>query len=73
MSGQSGQVRKRRVFHIPGYDPFHPRRYRELYRTEGAAQAEITLYQIATGDAARRIDNGNSCLKLRQHQPMYPL
>ena len=46
MSGQLGQVRKRRVFHIPGYDPFHPRRYRELYRTEGAAQAEISGYEI---------------------------
>ncbi len=26
------QVRRRRVFYIPGYDPIHPRRYRELYR-----------------------------------------
>ncbi|MBA85796.1 MAG: hypothetical protein CML69_13825 [Rhodobacteraceae bacterium] len=40
------QVRKRRVFYIPGYDPIHPRRYRELYRKEGAAQAEISGYQI---------------------------
>ena len=31
----------RRVFYIPGYDPFHPRRYRELYRTEASAQAAI--------------------------------
>jgi hypothetical protein len=34
-------VRRRRVFYIPGYDPFHPRRYRELYRTESKAQAEF--------------------------------
>tara|TARA_R110002051_G_scaffold25371_5_gene61982 strand:- start:6336 stop:7562 length:1227 start_codon:yes stop_codon:yes gene_type:complete len=40
-------VRTRRVFYIPGYDPIHPRRYRELYRTEGAAQAKISGYQIA--------------------------
>jgi hypothetical protein len=40
------QVRRRRVFYIPGYDPIHPRRYRELYRTESAAQAEISGYQI---------------------------
>lgn len=39
-------VRKRRVFYIPGYDPIHPRRYRELYRKESAAQAEISGYEI---------------------------
>jgi len=37
---------RRRVFYIPGYDPFHPRRYRELYRKEGAEQARISGYQI---------------------------
>jgi hypothetical protein len=40
-------VRKRRVFYIPGYDPIHPRRYRELYRKEGAEQARISDYQIS--------------------------
>ncbi len=40
-------VRRRRVFYIPGYDPFPPRRYRELYRTEGAAQAAISGYVLA--------------------------
>lgn len=44
---QIQQVRNRRVFYIPGYDPIHPRRYRELYRTEGAAQAKISGYEIA--------------------------
>lgn len=39
-------VRHRRVFYIPGYDPVHPRRYRELYRKEGAAQAEISGYDV---------------------------
>jgi len=39
-------VSKRRVFYIPGYDPIHPRRYRELYRSEGADQAKISNYQI---------------------------
>ena len=37
-------VRRRRVFYIPGYDPIHPRRYRELYRKEAAAQAAISVY-----------------------------
>ncbi|WP_420325000.1 hypothetical protein [Mameliella sp.] len=43
----SQDVRSRRVFYIPGYDPIHPRRYRELYRKEGAAQAAISGYEIA--------------------------
>ena len=39
-------VAVRRVFYIPGYDPIHPRRYRELYRKEGAAQAAISGYDL---------------------------
>lgn len=39
-------VARRRVLYIPGYDPIHPRRYRELYRTEGAAQAAISGYGL---------------------------
>ncbi len=41
------EVRRRRVLYIPGYDPIHPRRYRELYRTEGQAQAAISGYEIS--------------------------
>ena len=37
---------RRRVFYIPGYDPIHPRRYRELYRKEGAEQARISGYSL---------------------------
>ena len=40
------RVAKRRVFYIPGYDPIHPRRYRELYRKEGRDQADISGYRI---------------------------
>ncbi|WP_037306982.1 hypothetical protein [Ruegeria halocynthiae] len=49
MSSQTNQprVRKRRVFYIPGYDPIHPRRYRELYRKESRAQAEISGYEVS--------------------------
>lgn len=39
-------IKKRRVFYIPGYDPFPPRRYRELYRKEGAAQGVISGYHV---------------------------
>lgn len=45
-------VSRRRVFYIPGYDPIHPRRYRELYRKESAAQAKISSYGITV--SARR-------------------
>lgn len=41
------EVGRRRVFYIPGYDPIHPRRYRELYRKEGAAQAAVSGYAVA--------------------------
>ncbi|PID36833.1 MAG: hypothetical protein CR993_03150 [Rhodobacterales bacterium] len=46
MESARATVRRRKVFYIPGYDPIHPRRYRELYRKEGAAQAEISGYAI---------------------------
>jgi hypothetical protein len=41
-------VARRRVFYIPGYDPYHPRRYWELYRQEGQAQAGIAGYELQT-------------------------
>ncbi len=39
-------VAKRRVFYIPGYDPYPPRRYRELYREESRKQAKISGFEI---------------------------
>ena len=39
-------VARRHVFYIPGYDPFPPRRYRELYRCESTDQAKISGYRI---------------------------
>lgn len=43
---QDGQVSRRKVFYLPGFDPVPPRKYREIYRREGAAQAEISGYDI---------------------------
>jgi hypothetical protein len=37
------------VFYIPGFDPFPARRYREIYRTEGARQAAISGYALSLG------------------------
>lgn len=48
-AGSGPRPFRRRVFYIPGYDPFPPRRYRELYRREGALQAEISDYALAVG------------------------
>lgn len=42
----AARVKRRRVFYIPGYDPIHPRRYRELYRTESKDQGRISGYDI---------------------------
>ncbi|TRW95167.1 hypothetical protein FNJ84_16840 [Paracoccus sp. M683] len=47
---------RRRVLYIPGYDPIPPRRYRELYRREGVAQAAISGYRLTMG--ARRDRTG---------------
>lgn len=40
------EIRRRKVFYLPGYDPIPPRRYRELYRREGRAQAKISGYLL---------------------------
>ncbi|MCX7645564.1 MAG: hypothetical protein N2Z62_09765 [Rhodobacteraceae bacterium] len=49
MAGRGAVVGRRRVFYIPGYDPFPPRRYRELYRREGERQAALAGYDLALG------------------------
>jgi len=51
MSSDFPSVAKRQVFYIPGYDPIHPRRYRELYRKEGAEQARVCGYGLALSPA----------------------
>ena len=45
---------RRRVLYIPGYDPIPPRRYRELYRREGADQAAISGYDLAMAQRGDR-------------------
>ncbi len=45
---------RRKVFYVPGYDPFPPRRYRELYRTEGAVQAAIIGYALRLASKPRQ-------------------
>ena len=38
---------RRLVLYLPGFDPFPPRRYREIFRREASKQAEISGYSIA--------------------------
>ncbi len=47
MNAPEQTVHRRHVFYVPGYDPMPPRRYRELYRTEGAKQAAISGYDLS--------------------------
>ncbi len=41
------QIKRRKVFYIPGFDPFPARRYRELYRQNSQEQATISGYTIS--------------------------
>ncbi|MDO5706205.1 MAG: hypothetical protein Q4G49_14235 [Paracoccus sp. (in: a-proteobacteria)] len=50
------RIFRRRILYIPGYDPIPPRRYRELFRREGADQARISGYALT--QAARSDGTG---------------
>ena len=54
-TARTHQVRRRKVFYVPGFDPFPARRYRELYRSEGAKQAKVSAYSLTlTGAGGTR-------------------
>lgn len=55
-AGATAEVFRRRVFYIPGYDPFPPRRYRELYRKEGREQAALSGYSLELMPKPKRAD-----------------
>ncbi len=52
------RVFQRRVLYVPGYDPFPPRRYRELYRRESAQQAAVSGYALQVTGHPGCGDNG---------------
>ena len=56
MPGQGDQVKIRRVFYIPGYDPYPPQRYRKLYEMEGPKQAAISGYRLTVKTVKGRPD-----------------
>lgn len=45
---------RRHVLYIPGFDPFPPRRYRELFRRESARQGAISGYQLTIAPRQRQ-------------------
>lgn len=49
---------RRRILYLPGYDPIPPRRYRELYKREGAKQAAISGYDLEFGSRRDRTGFG---------------
>lgn len=51
-------VSRRAVFFIPGFDPFGPRRYRELYRKQAQVQAEASGFSIEVAGRPRGDDYG---------------
>ena len=56
--GAGAGIRRRKVLYLPGYDPIPPRRYRELYRREGAEQARISGYALGFGPRRDRTGFG---------------
>lgn len=46
MQSTQSPIKHRKVFYIPGFDPFPARRYRELYRKQSQIQAAISRYRI---------------------------
>ncbi|WP_018631494.1 hypothetical protein [Neomegalonema perideroedes] len=53
MKASAQEVRRRRVFYMPGFDPHPDRRYHRLFREEGARQAAISGYRLEVGRAAQ--------------------
>ena len=47
---------RRKVLYIPGYDPFPPRRYRELYRRESAAQGRTSGFEVRQMPGGEGVD-----------------
>ncbi|MDD2867072.1 hypothetical protein [Neomegalonema sp.] len=53
MKDSAQEVRRRRVFYMPGFDPHPDRRYHRLFREEGARQARISGYRLEVGRAVQ--------------------
>ncbi|RJE81591.1 hypothetical protein [Paracoccus sp. JM45] len=56
---------RRHVLYLPGFDPIPPRRYRELYRREGADQARISGHKLRMKKA--QPDGGGFAWRVGSH------
>lgn len=56
---------RRHVLYLPGFDPIPPRRYRELYRREGADQAQISGHRLRMKKA--QPDGGGFAWRVGSH------
>ncbi|WP_378945774.1 hypothetical protein [Paracoccus sp. R86501] len=56
---------RRHVLYLPGFDPIPPRRYRELYRREGADQAQISGHKLRMKKA--QPDGGGFAWRVGSH------
>ncbi len=56
---------RRHVLYLPGFDPIPPRRYRELYRREGADQAQVSGHRLRMKKA--QPDGGGFAWRVGSH------
>ena len=68
VSSAAGQVRRRSVFYLSGFDPKGAAHYHALYRDEAAKQAQLSGMQIEVG-RRQRTAPGNSFWRVRAQTP----
>ncbi|MDO5605607.1 MAG: hypothetical protein Q4G25_10665 [Paracoccus sp. (in: a-proteobacteria)] len=62
---------RRRVLYIPGFDPIPPRRYRELFRREGATQARISGYELSPAERGDTTGFGWAAQSVTKDRPAH--
>jgi hypothetical protein len=71
ISASSGQVRKRSVFYISGFDPKGAAHYHALYRDEAAKQAQVSGMSIEVG-RRQKTAQGDDFWQVTAHSPEGP-
>ena len=65
---RTGQVRKRSVFYISGFDPKGAAHYHTLYRDESAKQTQVSGMSVEVG-RRQRTAHGNTFWQVTSHNP----
>ncbi len=71
ISALSGQVRRRSVFYLSGFDPKGAAHYHALYRDEAGKQARVSGMSIEVG-RRQKTTQGNSFWQVTAHNPENP-